>query len=163
LRSSYNAWFDEKHDTKDSNRSASESWWKYYTEWKWVERANAFDDMIDAERHEDELRLREEARRERRAILRGMKAQLAQAVKQLKPDRVSWKDVKDFANVVLTQEREEYDELPVQKTETAGVGGGPIQSVDLAALRELSDEQLEQIIAIAARLEGGGGDGEDEA
>lgn len=170
LRKAYKRWKIEKldgdYETDDKgnpivNGSVSNSFWTAYTKYRWPERAEAWDAYVREERIADEARYREDARFERRAILRGMKSKLAVAVTKLNPEAPGWKAVKDFARVVMEQERAEYDELPTQKMEATGAGGGPIQHLDLASLRNLTDEQLEQIIAIAGALEGGSGDGEN--
>jgi len=124
----YNQYVVERDGEGTRKRtSAPGAWWTAYKSWGWKERAEAWDEyqrQVDKKRYEDE---RKKAKAERLAVIRTVKARLAQAAARLDLDDPNSADITRLLRVVCQEERAEYDDEPTQRistTDTVVVIGG---------------------------------------
>lgn len=110
----------------------------------WVERAAAYDDHLREQERLEYEKARKIAKRNRITILGGLERIVVAAIKEMQA-----KGNKDYSpseltqaiRLLLEQERIEFDDLPTQKHEVSGEGGGPIKFTEVIV--ELPNESME--------------------
>ena len=124
---------------------------RWSSQYHWVARAAAYDDVRRENERQQAEAERLKARKERKEIIRGAKSTLAMAVgkvnRTLKADGdVTVNELVALFKAVLAEERAEYDDLPTQRQEHSGPGGGPIeQELTLMDWRKKQQEVRQNI------------------
>jgi len=115
------------------------------TTFKWQDRiAQAKEQQNQAER--------ERKREQRKQLLDGLLVKAAEGLQALDVRGASFGQVTNAVRTVVQELRAEYDDLPTQKQEISGAGGGPVQTVTTIDVRQLSDDELNTLGDIANRF-----------
>lgn len=105
----------------------------------WVERVAAYDDY---QREQDRLQYeadKRKAKAERHRMIRAAKGKAALKLDRLNVDDMSPAEFIRFLQMVLTEERNEFDDLPTSKTDIT-TGGEPIRAFTEIVVEKSSDE-----------------------
>jgi len=126
---------------------------RWSTKNNWTERAAQYDDYLREQDRKAYEKERKKARTERFKIIRGLKTKLAQSLQTLDPEQISVSELIRLAQLVLNEERMEFDDLPIHRKEISGKDGGPI-TIDDTGLTD--EDRANRIIALfdAARTRG---------
>jgi len=139
LLATYNAW--RKEVGKGASTSVANAWLLRSKEWRWRERAEAWDEAERQERHQAEREAARKRRDDRLVLLHSIKASLSKRLLAMKPDEWDIKQILAAMDLVFEQERLE-DGSPTAVLEHRGPAesGGAIKvqfigNVDPAKLR----------------------------
>lgn len=103
LLAAYNAWRTEVG--KGATTSVANAWLLRSKEWRWRERAEAWDAIERLERLAAEKTAAKKRRDDRLALLQGVKASLSKRLLAMKPDEWDIKQVLTALDLVFEQER----------------------------------------------------------
>lgn len=130
------------------------SWRGAAAKWNWKKRAEAWDASEIERRQEEDKQDRIEERKCRRDLLRDYRGKIAQAIQALAPDDARWGDVARAVETLTQESRAEYDDLPAQRLEHSGPGGGPILGPGMPVIvYELNDSEYRNQENIPAETE----------
>lgn len=122
-----------------------QSWREQIEHYHWRERAIAYDEyqIVTARQVFESEKLKE--RKRRINLLKSYRIKLRQAIKTLNVKDINWREAVAGLKIVTEQLRMEYGDMPTQRVEYTGAGGGPIAVEH--SLSTLSDEELDAKIA----------------
>lgn len=133
-----------KYPDRTRPEEANKRWKIWASGFNWVARTAAYDAHLDALDRAQFEKDRLKAREERRKLIRAAKGKLATMLNNMTTEDPKTGEVVSMMQLVLREERAEYNDEPTQRFEHSGPEGSPIQ-VDVIdeALRKIYGEQQE--------------------
>lgn len=95
----------------------------------WVERVDSYDEYLRELDRIQYLEDKKKAKAERHKIIRLAKSKAVQKLDLLQSSDMSTAEFIRFLQMILTEERNEFDDLPKNKTEITGEDGSAIEVI----------------------------------
>ena len=134
-----------KGDT-EGTKKAPTRWKEWSVKNEWVDRVATYDDYLDGLNREQDEADKLQARKERKQIIRNLKAISGEAIKRTyekfnkdTTKNLTMTELIRLVSLILTEERAEYDDMPAQRHELTGPDGGPIK------IDPIVDKTLKQV------------------
>lgn len=162
-RSLRNAWAKYRQQTGNKSVTMPGRFGDWSSGNRWVDRAAAYDDYKDAQSRAEYESDRIKQRGNRQAIIKNLETMLGRIMKSNELKVLSIDDLNKLATAatkITNESRVEFDDLPTQRNEHTGAGGGAIE------VEHSADDTVQNILGklagIATANEQGGVPGESD-